>query len=88
VKTAEATRVALMKEMERLKGRVIRAEKSNHDAVRGQLEKAQDNLYPAGGLQERTLSTLYFLNKYSPFLVRDLLHTLSTDTVEHQVVYL
>jgi bacillithiol biosynthesis cysteine-adding enzyme BshC len=88
VKTAEATRVALMKEMERLKGRVIRAEKSNHDAVRGHLEKAQDNLYPAGGLQERTLSTLYFLNKYSPFLVRDLLHTLSTDTVEHQVVYL
>src|SRR5690606_39246970 len=87
-KAAEATRSALMDELEKLKTKAVRLEKKNQEVVHGQLEKAHANLYPAGGLQERKLSVLYFLNKYSPGLVGDLLSSLSTDTSEHQVVEL
>lgn len=88
VRTAESTRAAFMKEMDKLKGRVVRAEKQSHDQVRAQLKKAQDNLYPGGKLQERTLSVLYFLNKYGLDLLTALQHQLSLDTAEHQVVEL
>ena len=88
VKAAEAARTSLVKELERLKERVVKAEKRNQDAIRGQLEKAAAGLYPGGKLQERTLSVLYFLNKYSPGLLADLHATLSLDTTAHQVVEL
>lgn len=86
VRTAEATRAVLIKEMEKLKGRVVRAEKQNHDQVRAQLEKTVVNLYPAGKLQERALSALYFLDKYGLDFLTMLNERLSLDTAAHQVV--
>jgi len=86
--SAEATRAALMKEMEALKSRVVRAEKRNQDEVRGQLEKAHANLFPGGHLQERVVSVLYFLNKYSLDFLKDLRAALQLDTTAHQVVEL
>lgn len=86
--SAEATRSALMDELMGLKSRVVRAEKRSQDEVRDQLQKAQVNLYPDGRPQERVLSIVYFLNKYSPELIGELLNSLSTDTTEHQVVEL
>lgn len=88
VKAAEATRAAFMKEMGKLQGRVVKAEKRNHDEVRAQLEKAQVNLFPAGKLQERSLSALYFINKYGIGLIEALRRELSLDTTQHQVVNL
>ena len=85
-KAAEATRSALMAEFEKLKGKAVRVEKKNQEVVRDQLEKAHVNLFPNGGLQERELSILYFLNKYSIGLLGDLQDVLSTDTAEHQEV--
>ncbi len=86
--TVEATRAALAKEMGRLQGRVVKAEKRSQGEVRAQLEKARNNLFPEGVLQERTISALYFLNKYSPALLDELQRTLSLDTTAHQVVAL
>lgn len=88
VKSAEATRAALVKELERFKERVVKAEKRSQDAVRGRLEKAAAGLYPGGVLQERALSPLYFLNKYSPDLLDGLRASLSLDTTAHQVLEL
>ena len=88
VKSAEATRSALMTELTALKSRVVRAEKRSRDEVREQLGKAGVNLYPGGRLQERTLSILYFLNKYGLHLIDDLQAAISTDTTEHQIVEL
>jgi len=85
---AEATRAALVEEMNTLKQKVVRAEKRQQDEVRAQLEKAHANLRPQGTLQERTINVLYYLNKYSLGLLDDLRHTLRTDTSEHQVVEL
>ncbi len=88
VRSAEATRAGLIKEMDKLKGRVVRAEKQNHDQVRAQLEKAAVNLYPGGKPQERALSVLYFLNKYGLNFLAVLNDQLSLDTAAHQVVEL
>ncbi|PSQ77127.1 MAG: bacillithiol biosynthesis cysteine-adding enzyme BshC, partial [Bacteroidetes bacterium QH_6_63_17] len=84
--SAEATRAALVDEMEALKQKVVRAEKRQQDEVRAQLEKARANLRPSGRLQERMINVLYYLNKYSLDLIDDLQDRLHTDTSEHQVV--
>ncbi|MFB6231066.1 MAG: bacillithiol biosynthesis cysteine-adding enzyme BshC [Salinibacter sp.] len=86
--SAEATRAAIVDEMETLKQKVVRAEKRQHDEVRAQLEKAHINLRPNGTLQERRINVLYYLNKYSVDLLDDLRHALHTDTSTHQVVEL
>ncbi|MDX1546450.1 MAG: bacillithiol biosynthesis cysteine-adding enzyme BshC [Rhodothermales bacterium] len=88
VRSAEATRAALLKEFEKLKARVVRAEKHQHEEIGAQIEKAQANLFPAGTLQERALSLLYFINKYGLDLPVRLRHTLDVDTSAHQVVEL
>jgi bacillithiol biosynthesis cysteine-adding enzyme BshC len=84
--SAEAARAAIVDEMEALKQKVVRAEKRQQDEVRAQLEKAHVNLRPHENLQERTLTVLYYLNKYSPALLGDLRHALRPDTSAHQVV--
>lgn len=86
--STEATRAALVEEMEALKQRTVRAEKRHHDQVEAQLQKAQANLRPGGRLQERTINVLYYLNKYSVDLIDDFRQSLSTDTAEHQIVSL
>jgi len=85
---AEATRASFMKDWNKLKQRVVKAERSQQDIVCTQLRRAQANLMPNGLLQERFLSPLYFLNKYGMDLSDRLLDTLSTDTDAHQVVSL
>ena len=87
-KSADATRAALQKELAAFQDRVVRAEKRNHDVVRDQLDKAQAGLYPTGKLQERTLSALYFVNKYGLDLVARWLGGLDLDTTAHQVIEL
>lgn len=86
--SAEATRAAIVEEMEDLKQRTVRAEKRHHDEVEAQLQKAQVNLRPEGHLQERLINVFYYLNKYSFDLLDDLRAALSTDTSEHQIVEL
>ncbi|MEM1095132.1 MAG: bacillithiol biosynthesis cysteine-adding enzyme BshC [Bacteroidota bacterium] len=86
VRSGEATRASFMKEWARYKERVVRAEKRNQEQVRAQFEKAQVNLYPAGKAQERSLSPLYFANKYGLDLFEQLQATVSLNTTQHQVL--
>lgn len=86
--SVEATRAAVVEELQDLKQRTVRAEKRQHDEVRAQLTKARKNLRPGGTLQERRINVLYFLNKYSADLLSDLRAALSTDTSSHQIVSL
>lgn len=88
VKSSEALRVLLVKEVEKFKDKVVKAEKRRHEELYGRLEKARENLFPGGKLQERAISPIYFLNKYSPELIVALREVLSLDTTEHQVVFL
>ncbi len=88
VKSTEATRAAFMKEWNQLKGRVIKAEKQQHDVLKGQLERASSALFPSGIPQERFLSPVYFLNKYGPDFFSGLTERMDLDTSEHQVLEL
>ncbi len=86
--SAEASRTGLHKEWERLRGKVLKAEKRQHDDMRGHIEKVQASLMPGGKLQERALSILPLLTKYGPDLLLRLSGTLSTETTQHQIVHL
>jgi bacillithiol synthase len=85
-RSAEATRAGLQKEIDRLQERVVRAEKRAAEQVREQLDRARAGLFPEGELQERSLATVYFLNRFGIDLPRHALETLSLDTSEHQVM--
>jgi bacillithiol biosynthesis cysteine-adding enzyme BshC len=84
----EATRTSLLKELDRLRERVVKAQKRQQEDLRDQLVRTQTYLMPEGRLQERTLSLLYFLNKYGPELMIRLQDRLSLDTAMHQVLSL
>lgn len=88
LKSSEALRVTLEKEIGKFKDRVVKAEKRRHDELYGRLEKARDQLFPGGKLQERVISPIYYLNKYSFELIAALREGLSLDTTEHQVVFI
>jgi uncharacterized protein YllA (UPF0747 family) len=66
-----------------LEARSLAELRKGSDATREQLERARARLYPGGGLQERTLSAYYFLGKYGPGFVDDLLEALPSDTAQH-----
>ncbi|WP_439653198.1 hypothetical protein [Rhodothermus marinus] len=84
----EAWATGLEHELDRFWARVLKAGKRREEALRNQLVRARNSLFPNGVLQERVLSPVYFLNKYGPELPRRLQQVLSTDTSALQVVYL
>lgn len=88
VRTAEATRTILLKEWNKLQDRVIKAEKRRHDMTLDQILRTKVHLFPRGNMQERTISPLYFSNKYGLDFVTRLLHEIQLDTTEHQVILL
>lgn len=87
-KTTDATRSDLLKEWNRLKDRVLKAERAGQDVVKDQIYRASSNLFPFEGPQERALSPLYFLNKYGLSFGSSLINTLDLDTTSHQVIEL
>jgi len=88
VQAAEATRTSLLKDWEKLRNRVIKAEKRRHDQTHEQMRRVKANLFPRGNMQERTMSPLYFANKFGLDFVTRLLHEIQLDTTEHQVILL
>jgi uncharacterized protein YllA (UPF0747 family) len=70
----------LLKELE---SRSLAELRKKSDTARDQLERARMRLFPNGSLQERALSAYYFLGKYGPGLVDDLLEALPMDTALH-----
>jgi bacillithiol biosynthesis cysteine-adding enzyme BshC len=70
----------LLKELE---ARSLAELRRKSDATREQLERARQRLFPNGELQERVLSAYYFLGKYGPGLVGEILEALPPDTARH-----
>jgi bacillithiol synthase len=66
-----------------LESRSLAELRKKSDTARDQLERARTRLFPNGGLQERLISAYYFLGKYGPLLVDELLETLPADTAKH-----
>jgi uncharacterized protein YllA (UPF0747 family) len=87
-KSADSLHTSLLKELERFKDRIIKAQKRNQESDRSRLMNAHNNLFPHGKLQERSLSPLHFLNKYGLDFFQTLMRDISLDTTSHQVIRL
>lgn len=60
-------------ELDKLKGRVYRSIKKQEEIQLNRIEKIKVNLFPDGGLQERAVSPVYFMNKYGTDIWNELL---------------
>lgn len=85
-RSAEGTLAGFTRQLGGLKAKVIRAAKRNQEQMTGAVHRAAEGLYPGGGLQERTISPLYWMAKFGLEFTEDLLDLLDLDTTEHQVI--
>ncbi len=69
-----------------LKQKTIAAQERQNEVTLRQIDKAGLFLRPQGGLQERAINVLYYLNKYGPDFVRWLTGELSAETFRHQLI--
>jgi bacillithiol biosynthesis cysteine-adding enzyme BshC len=84
----EHTRKRIDHELNHLFKKLSSTHKKRHDTVVGQISKTADFLFPLGKFQERTLSPVYFANKFGPDVFKLLEEKLDIDSVDHQLVEL
>ncbi|HET8866364.1 MAG TPA: bacillithiol biosynthesis cysteine-adding enzyme BshC [Gracilimonas sp.] len=76
-------------ELDKLKGRVYRSIKKQEETQIKRIEKIKVNLFPDGGLQERSVSPVYFMNKYGLDIWKNLLTAIEEeglDLTEHHLI--
>ncbi|MCB0518697.1 MAG: bacillithiol biosynthesis cysteine-adding enzyme BshC [Saprospiraceae bacterium] len=64
VKTVWAEHAKLLKNLEQIETRLVRAEKQKHESALNQIRGLKDKLFPGGGLQERYDNFLAFYLKH------------------------
>ena len=69
-----------------LQSKIIQAAKRRDETLRRQFTRAQAQVFPLGHPQERTLSVVFFLNRYGPALVERLLQELPLEMGRHWVL--
>jgi uncharacterized protein YllA (UPF0747 family) len=68
VKTVWAEHAKLLKSIEQIETRLVRAEKQKHDQALNQIKNLKEKLFPGGGLQERYDNFLpYYLKHGTAF---------------------
>jgi bacillithiol biosynthesis cysteine-adding enzyme BshC len=72
--------------LELLREKAVAAQQRRHESAMRQIERASGSLLPGGLLQERTLSILYYMNKYGPELVRWLKGEVDIHGFKHQLL--
>lgn len=85
---AKTTMGKMEHDLRSLQGKVIQAAKRRDETLRRQFTRAQAQIFPLGHPQERTLTLVYFINRYGPALVDTLLRTLPLEMGKHWVVTL
>jgi bacillithiol biosynthesis cysteine-adding enzyme BshC len=82
----EHTRKRIDHELNHLSKKLFAAHKKRHEAVKGQIYRAANFLFPEGKFQERVLSPAYFANKFGPGIFKKIESELDIDSVDHQIV--
>lgn len=73
-------------DLRNLHGKIIQAAKRRDETLRRQFHRAQAQAFPDGHPQERTLASVYFLNRYGPALTDRLVAELDLDVTWHWVI--
>jgi bacillithiol biosynthesis cysteine-adding enzyme BshC len=69
-----------------LKEKSVAAQKRRNETAVRQIEKAASGLLPAGGMQERELSPVYYMNKYGEGLGTWLMDRIDVTGFKHQIL--
>ena len=85
---AKSTMGKMEHDLRSLRGKVIQAAKRRDETLRRQFTRAQAQIFPLGHPQERTLTLVYFLNRYGPGLVDALRAQLPIEMGRHWIVTL
>jgi bacillithiol synthase len=85
---AKSTMGKMEHDLRSLRGKVIQSAKRRDETLRRQFTRAQAQIFPLGHPQERTLTLVYFLNRYGPGLVDALLRELPLQLGNHWVLTL
>jgi bacillithiol biosynthesis cysteine-adding enzyme BshC len=85
---AKTTMGKMEHDLRSLQGKVIQAAKRRDETLRRQFTRAQAQIFPLGQPQERTLTLVFFLNRYGPALVDALLRELPLQMGRHWMLTL
>ena len=85
---AKTTMGKMEHDLRSLQGKVIQAAKRRDETLRRQFTRAQAQIFPLGQPQERTLTLVFFLNRYGPGLVDALRRELPLEMGKHWMVTL
>lgn len=87
--TASKTAAEYKKSLEKLKQKLIKAIKSKQETQLKRIARIKNELFPDGGLQERQIAHIYFMNKYGIGIWDELLEVMTPEACRsHQLVYL
>jgi bacillithiol biosynthesis cysteine-adding enzyme BshC len=83
---AKTTLSKMEQDLRALQNKMIHAAKRRDETLRRQFTRAQAQIFPLGHAQERTLSVVYFANRYGPAVVDRLLSELPLELGQHWVI--
>lgn len=69
-----------------LQSKVVQIAKKSEEHITRQITAAQTNLHPANDLQERQLNIFYFLNKYGPDYINQLIQDVPAEFNRHHIL--
>jgi bacillithiol synthase len=72
--------------LQNLKNKFIESQAKQNESSMNKLKSAIENIYPDETLQERKLNFVYYINKYGPDIVKDLINKLDVDNFNHQLI--
>ena len=79
----QSTRSRMQRDLATLRSKVVQAAKRRDETLRRQFRRASAQAFPNGEPQERSVGTVYFLNRYGPAFVDRLLADLPLDPGHH-----
>jgi len=86
VGAVDTTRGKMERDISQLRGKIVQAAKRRNETLRRQFHRARNQAFPGGDPQERSVSGVYFLNRYGPHLVDQLLDDLPVEIGQHWLV--
>lgn len=77
-------------DLNKLKGKIYRAVKKNEETQIKRIHRIQRHLFPNGNLQERTLCSIYYMNKFGVDIWERLLQNIEREESfsHHKLIYL